>query len=346
MHRNCFDFARHLMALMVLISHHYALNGLTEPHIDGSFIYGMKHQSIGAIAVLVFFSISGYLVTKSFNRCEGMLDYAEKRVRRLFPGLIVCCAILVFLVMPIYVKSDGLPLFDKNYIKSFINGISLLQPNFPYPTAAFKHHNIINGSLWTLASEFACYFIVAIALLYSKSWKAPLTLILGVIFLQVSLISGLQDFTFYQTKFSRFLPFILVFSIGSLMAITEKSWSTTRARMIIFIVCPLIIFAISKQPEAFVIGNAAFAALVITFCTALKVDPIKGRFDISYGIYIYAWPIQQIVSNELSTGFYMGMAISLCLTIIAASLSWRFVESPFLRRRKSELQAGEQAVTG
>ena len=101
------------------------------------------------------------------------------------------------------------------------------------------------------------------------------------------------------------------------------------------IICPVIVYATSGQAEAFIIGNAAFAALVINACTIFHIDPIKGRFDISYGIYIYAWPIQQIVSKELSLNFYVEMAISLGLTIIAASLSWKFVESPFLRRRRN-----------
>jgi len=66
----------------------------------------------------------------------------------------------------------------------------------------------------------------------------------------------------------------------------------------------------------------------VTFSDAL----IKGRFDYSYGIYIYAFPVQQLCINTLNIGFYTSMILSAVVTIALASLSWHFVEKRFLFR--------------
>jgi peptidoglycan/LPS O-acetylase OafA/YrhL len=335
---NCFDLMRHIAALAVLVSHHYALSGLVEPNFSGKFIFGMNAISWGGLAVLIFFSISGYLVTKSFIRSEGFVDYMNKRTRRLFPGLIVCCAILVFLVMPFYNGNHLIAFFDPASWNSFIRSVMLLRLDFPTPVAAFKYHNIMNGSLWTLSSEFLCYVLAAIALGYSKTWRAPAVILALCIAAMLYTLESRSEFIFYQIKSARFLPFLIVFAVGSLMATTESTWNNTKSRIVLAVLSILTLIATSQTKEAYILGNIAIAVSVLAIGTSFKDRLISGKYDISYGIYIYAWPVQQIVINETGLSLYPSLLLTVAITLVLAAASWRFVEKPFLARHAPSRQ--------
>ncbi|HIG7362734.1 TPA: acyltransferase family protein, partial [Klebsiella pneumoniae] len=112
---NCFDVIRHAAAFLVMISHHFALNGLPEPKIFGS-------TKLGTLAVIIFFSISGYLITSSFINSKTTISYIKKRVLRIFPGLIACSFIMTLLIFPFFGKNHS-PIewiASVNSIKSFI----------------------------------------------------------------------------------------------------------------------------------------------------------------------------------------------------------------------------------
>lgn len=89
MRNNSFDLIRHLAALMVLVSHHYVLAGMNEPVIQG-------YNSLGGVAVLCFFAISGLLITLSYLNAASLQDYLVKRVARIFPALIVCSFVMTY----------------------------------------------------------------------------------------------------------------------------------------------------------------------------------------------------------------------------------------------------------
>lgn len=90
-------------------------------------------------------------------------------------------------------------------------------------------------------------------------------------------------------------------------------------------------------------GRFTFAVVVIGESFSEKL--VSGKFDIPYGLYIYGFPIQQIVINEVTHRFWLGMAISALLAVAAGYLSYRFVEKPFLRRsRRTRASNGTAAV--
>lgn len=100
----------------------------------------------------------------------------------------------------------------------------------------------------------------------------------------------------------------------------------------------MLIPAFPLFPEAGIaIPAYELGTLGITFTVAVIGESfseklINGKFDISYGLYIYGFPIQQIVINAVTHRFWLGMAISALLAVAAGYLSYRFVEKPFLRR--------------
>ena len=91
---NNFDFIRLVAALLVLVSHQFALQGLPEPGVQGLY-------SLGGLGVLVFFSISGYLVAQSWLNDPHWLRFAARRLLRIVPGLLVVMVACTFILGPV-----------------------------------------------------------------------------------------------------------------------------------------------------------------------------------------------------------------------------------------------------
>ncbi|EKR0237830.1 acyltransferase, partial [Shigella flexneri] len=140
MHKsNCFDTARLVAAMMVLVSHHYALSGQPEPYLFG-------FESAGGIAVIIFFSISGYLISKSAIRSDSFIDFMAKRARRIFPAL-VPCSILTYFLFGWILNDFSAEYFSHDIVRKTISSIFMSQA----PDADITSHLIhagINGSLW------------------------------------------------------------------------------------------------------------------------------------------------------------------------------------------------------
>ncbi|HAV2260216.1 TPA: acyltransferase, partial [Raoultella ornithinolytica] len=161
---NCFDVIRHAAAFLVMISHHFALNGLPEPKIFGS-------TKLGTVAVIIFFSISGYLITSSFINSQSSISYMKKRVLRIFPGLIACSFIMTFLIFPFFGENHQPTewIASINSIKSFIFFSLFGSPGSGELVNGFTNYYIFpdsaNGSLWSLKFEFFDY--IAILMIFS-----------------------------------------------------------------------------------------------------------------------------------------------------------------------------------
>jgi peptidoglycan/LPS O-acetylase OafA/YrhL len=105
-------------------------------------------------------------------------------------------------------------------------------------------------------------------------------------------------------------------------------------------------FLMPSKLELSVLGTFGITIVVAIVGESFSEKLINGKFDISYGVYIYAFPIQQIVINEMTRRFWLGMAISLVLALAAGYLSYRFVEEPFLRKKRKVHPSQDIAMAG
>ncbi|HIB6174896.1 TPA: acyltransferase family protein [Klebsiella variicola subsp. variicola] len=330
-HDNSFDVIRLLSALLVLFSHHFALSGFKEPSIIG--------LSLGRIAVIIFFGISGYLITQSAVRTNGFKGFIKKRALRIFPALFLC-AFFIYFVLGFFLQPSMVLSFPT--IKSFIRLI-LLRGADPMSMAdGFIYPNAINGSLWTLFMEFSCYVILG-GLVYFLGGRKSIYFVSLVFFLLLFVFSyvevssnflpiGLERFIPFATSF---IPFATSFFCGSIIYLNNHH-VLSRKVFLYFIASSFILFFIFFNTRLI----SVLAYLYIPFFTILtgnliKENIISGRFDYSYGIYIYAFPVQQIIINYTNFGFYKGMMLSIFITFILASLSWNLVEKRFIYKNKS-----------
>src|ERR1700743_3700077 len=124
--QNCFDPIRHFAAFLVLFSHHFALSGRPEPAFP-------SWDTLGFVAVAIFFATSGFFMPQSYASSGNFLAFLAKRCRRIFPGLLVCCFIMVYVIGAVFTKSDLIPyLFDKEQAGTFLS-FAVLQGR-PIPT--------------------------------------------------------------------------------------------------------------------------------------------------------------------------------------------------------------------
>ncbi|NMX27114.1 acyltransferase [Pseudomonas sp. WS 5406] len=323
-HNNCFDLIRHIAALSVLYCHHFAISGLPEPSIPGM-------MTLGGFAVLVFFSVSGYLVAKSFLRCDGFMDFFARRSLRIFPAYIACCFLMVYALGYAYTNSPASNFFfSHSNIDAFLSYIVFVYPSLPNIFEGYHLNLAINGSIWTLAVEFICYLLLAVVLLLARTYKSVLVAIAALAVSYMWLSTNANTINVWSVPAYLVTSFGSTFFVGALLALTEKSWNTRKVKAWLVGACALIMFAVYGRAEAMITWHLLTPIIIVLLGVSFSERLIAGKFDISYGIYIYAFPIQQVMVNATGLGFYSSMAASFFATIIFASISWAAIEKPAL----------------
>ncbi|MGN6738350.1 acyltransferase family protein [Dyella sp.] len=282
--RNNFDALRLMGAFLVLVSHQFALSGRWEPRLVGD-------HSFGNLGVLIFFSISGYLVTSSWLNDPNMLRFAARRTLRMAPALCVSMPLTWAVIAAL-----GLTGFPDN------------------------PRHLTNGSLWTIKYEVACYALLLVAGVATR--RASLVLAAGLF--------GYFALSGWQSGNTILAYFGLYFAAGSLL----RAYPYLRKLLptLLFMVTgyALIHMHQTKLGLAFVVPPLTIA-IGLRSWPGLRDIPKIG--DLSYGIYIYAWPVQQIGVALLGrqTPYLELLSITVPVTLALATASWHLVEKKALR---------------
>lgn len=334
---NNFTAVRLLMAWLVLYGHSYAI---TKTGIDPiSQWLGGGSVWIGALAVNGFFAISGFLVSASLQN-RSLVDFVVARILRVYPAIIVLILTTVFVLGPLLTTFTLSNYFTHQWTLGYLNNISLWSIDFRLP-GVFDNNprpNSINGSLWSLPAEIRCYIGLAIIGFFVKPLDrlktnaALLLVLIGCIFYYntMPLFSGLP-------RFQRPLMFFIV---GCLVYV-NRSLVPLNGALVAGLIALVVIAkhtGTSTSTFNFLICVAFLYSLVFAvFGTPyLNLDKLG---DWSYGVYIYAWPIQQLVWQEGQSA----LANTVFATIIVlplSALSWTYLESPALRLKSKRVIIG------
>lgn len=330
--RNNFDAIRLLAALLVVAGHSWALKGQADPRVLGA--------PASYLGVCIFFIISGYLVTDSWQRDPRALPFFLKRSLRIFPALAVVVVASTFVLGPLITQLSIAQYLSSPVLVEYLRCIALyISFNLPGTFVANPVPNAVNGSLWSLPVEFACYVTVPLAayVIRAPERRALAVGVLGAIggLLSVYVWAyGLNiRFIFYATDWIS-APFVMVYffagacirllgdkiplridvAIAGLVAITALYAFTGK------FIPPIYWFVLSYAIITF--GHASF-----------PITRNAAQYgDFSYGVYLYAFPVQQTViqycpwANPLVV-FALASIASLAL----AALSWHLIEHPALR---------------
>ncbi|CAD6055048.1 TPA: acyltransferase family protein [Escherichia coli] len=332
---NCFDLIRLLAALMVIISHHAGMMG-----------YKMSHPAdwlpMDSFYVFIFISLSGYLVTNSFMNSDSYIHYLSKRIRRVFPALIFCCFVCTYILIPFWESSPYSYITSGDTFSGFLNMSIMHGLSIPNAENVYGRHTYANAPLWTLAYEFFLYIIVGMILCMSKTWKAPAITLALSLFVMCLPKDMTKDINTYGVQIYILAKFGIGFSVGSLMYITRSVWDSKELKLGMFVCCAVVLFAlIGKNADMNVAGRVVVAIMTIIIGVSFKDRILNGRLDISYGMYIWAWPIQAIVVGQIKIPFWYSLLLTLTITILAATFSRKYIEEPFLSKRSKQSQREE-----
>lgn len=345
---NFLDPIRLGLALAVMVGHSFDLVAGVS-HADPIGQLSHRATSISSLAVDGFFCISGFLIAASFLRSRGWRDYLARRVRRIYPAFafanLLPPVLVPLLLLPVlfgFAFVSNLSV-GKQVAFSLIN-TALLEPFDPLHPFTLNPSPILNGSLWTIRYEFTCYLLSGVVLMAPKGRR--LLAAIALLALTTALRARFPGHSQLASWFSSHLPSLLEqvwqrffgdFAAG--MALFLNRERVPRSRPLAALAFVALVVALVFPTLLPVVVPLALTYLLF-FIAFAQPNALIGHFqrmgDLSYGTYLYAFPVQQTVIMVLGPGASSPLAVlslSLAPTLLLASGSWVLVERWFLRRR-------------
>jgi len=338
---NNFDLLRILFAWFVIVSHSYVLNG--DGATDPLFVATNSTFLFSFIGVKGFFIISGYLIFKSMVVSTSIFEYLVKRVLRIFPALAV--VLLVTLAAVYFIYPNNMPPFfsNKEVYAYFLGNIILFKPHF-FISGIFAGlpSSAINGSLWTIEYEFFFYLFILLFFYFRSNKKILKALLVIVVALFLMVRLAFYDWT-VQTHF--FIPLEPLFDLGpyflmgSLLSCFD--FDTMPAKNALAAVLSLVLVAsvYFKIGHTVVYFTLPFLVIYVgkqTSKLATWVHTTMG--DPSYGIYLYAFPLQQLIIYWYRPSTLVLFVASTIGAFVFGYLSWIFIEKKALALKQYFLQ--------
>jgi peptidoglycan/LPS O-acetylase OafA/YrhL len=344
---NNLDFLRFFLASIVIYCHCYILYYGTEDTVEPLWVFSHGQMSIGTLAVNFFFILSGFLIYQSWENTDSPLSYFLKRVLRIYPGFVVASLLCVLVIGPFGTSDFFTP---KGYWNEYYhrldawkvlrNILMLKEVEVPWSFNNLPVANVVNGSMWTIRYEFYCYLLVMLfgsLRLFRFRWFN-----LGVFGVAMLLYAIQEYFEVYYYNWQElgiwgkpdFMPrFVMYFFSGILFY--QFRALIPRIRSLFFLsifICVLSAWFFEGLLFTLPVFGA-YAIFYLAFSLHFRLYKWARFGDFSYGIYLYAWPIQQllILFFEPYMNVWNLFSSATLLSVFMGFLSWNAVEKPFLR---------------
>ncbi len=307
---NNLNILRFIAAVCVIVSHSIPLSRGGD-YADGLSVYTGGRLSLGGVAVGLFFVTGGYLIAKSAETKKNFKNYFTARCIRIFPELIFVTVILALLAGPVFsVLTPSNYYKDMGTWKYLLNCIFVLQHNLPGVFVENIYGATVNGPLWTLPVEFMCYIMCfcAYKLKFFSQKKFKYTIPLAV-------LAGIISTCFFNTFMIAVIRPVLLFYIGMGMYVYRNKIVLEQKMGILSI----ILFIISILLKADIIAMYFFFPYMvyyIAFGIKYKYDSFGQKWEISYGMYLWGWPVGQTLC--MLFGGQMNWVVNMILTLFIA----------------------------
>lgn len=336
---NNFNLLRLVAAVSVIFSHAHEIIGDGHDYLHQWFGY-----SGGWVAVSAFFSISGFLIYLSMTRGQSIRNFLIARCLRIFPGLWVMLLISIITLGSLISSKPMLDFFSSSDTLFYVLGNGgLYFPKYQLPGVfnGLPLDGVVNGSLWTLRFEFTCYLIVLILyvsglLKTERRFVAFTSIYLFFHFAYLaysSKIGRLDNLLYDGSDASKLYRLFFAFFLGMVVA---RYIHVLRVQFWMIPVSLLICWA-SWGTALFMSSIILFIAIFLFWVAFLQVEwlvPFRSMHDYSYGIYVYAFPVQQVFQAIFPQhDAIWNSLLSLIATVPLAAMSWHFIESPCLRMK-------------
>jgi peptidoglycan/LPS O-acetylase OafA/YrhL len=340
---NSLNAWRLVLATGVILWHSWPITGR-------QIAFEPAHQLLRDVWVDGFFAISGFLITWSWFRNPRLRDYLLARGLRLLPAFWVCLIVIAFIIAPVAVAiQGGAPmslLFSSAPVEYVLNNSALMlrQNDIAGTPTGVPLTGEWDTSLWTLYWEALCYVLIAVlgvTGLLRRRWTVPLLFALAVAWSvkapmmnwlvempagQKPPVDEAAELLIAQAAAARFA---IMFLAGALI---YQFRHLIPARWWVVAVCVGVVLGASLLPNYRVLAALPLAYALIVSGALVQHSRLRLRTDLSYGVYIYAFPVQQLLMI-CGLGFLAPPAFAMLatfLTLPLAALSWFLIEKPAL----------------
>lgn len=342
--RNSYDAIRLAAAYLVMVSHGWALLGMLEK----DFVWRLTKQGFSAswLGLAAFFSLSGFLIDRSSLNSADWKSFARRRFLRLWPGLAVVIIFVTFVIGPIFSSFGPVSYFSSAQSWLYLAGLSIWGLRWKLP-GSFPGNPLpeVNGSLWTLPYEAALYFVSWNIRSPSNTWRKllPFVLFATLLLTRCFAYEEVKGIGFRPMLMSvhRLLDFGLFYLAGSCI---QRAWAY-RARLWWIFGVLLVVWLFSlgmetiRRPLDFIV--LPLGVILLGSIPIPPLDRVAKFGDFSYGVYIWGFPVQQILvhcfgANNL-TPFSLAVMGFICVLPIAFA-SWHLIEKRALSRKNVEIK--------
>lgn len=336
---NNFLIIRLLAATAVVVGHSFALSYLEcVSCTDPALLLGLS-VPIHSLGVEIFFMVSGFLIAASGER-NGARDFYLARALRIMPGLLVCLLLMAFVLGPVATTMPLAEYFSKGQVYRYVYSPLLIfkDAQFVLPGVNFtpRFHGVsVNGSLWTIPLEMRMYLVLGALVLVARISRGSMA---GLTLAALVIALGLHTL---HPAFAEY-PFKLVVCFLAGSAFYACRAVIPHAGLLLLAGVGLFLLSKGGRFEVFACAILTlYGTLYFAYCPQVQMPAWVQ--DYSYGIYLYAFPIQQVLAGAMPwAGPYWLMLASVPTSWLAGYVSWRLVEKPALALRNRLSRAGSQ----
>jgi peptidoglycan/LPS O-acetylase OafA/YrhL len=327
---NNFNLIRVIAAFAVLVTHSFVLTGNREPFLK---VLGM---TLGTWALDIFFLISGFLVTSSLLSRQSTVEFLWSRILRIYPALFMMVFLTVFLLGPSFTNLPLATYFSlpETYVylakcTSLIVGIARTLPGvFNGPL-----NQPVNGSIWSLQVEVYLYASLALLWLFLRVMGQDRTIIFKVIVVawaSAAVVLLFADHFYFHTADRvisiciRLVPFFFVGAAFYVLRhyVVLSHW--------VFYTLVAGLLASTSNKDLFLVVyvfSIGYIVFFLAYVPSSLVRRYNKRGDYSYGLFLYAWPVQQSIA-AMMPGISSGkmIVISGAVSFLLAVFSWHILE--------------------
>lgn len=330
-HPHGFDYLRILLAWCVLFFHSFPLTGLR----------GAPFAQLGELTVPSFFALAGFLIAGSLERSRTVAGFFTLRAVRLGPALAFEIMLSALILGPLLTTAALGDYFSAPEFRAyFLNLIGW--PHYDLP-GVFADHPMrqVNGQLWTLPWDLFCYAGVALLAVIGLIRRPKL--VLALLIAVVAARTAMAFVPATRGMWSAGAKLAVAFSAGLTLYLFRDRVPRSLPLML---GCFVLVWLTSAR-----MPTANFAMLPLAYATIWlgQLDPpatwIAGKADYSYGVYLFAFPLQQGVQTvPMLQVWYLNVAVATLLALGFAAISWHLVERPALRRKHMAVAAVERVL--
>lgn len=331
-----FDHIRLAAAVTVLLHH---ARGLQYSNVqdDPLLHYTAGFMDFGRLAVVVFFAISGFLVTPGLLRSGSVLNYGVNRSVRIFPGLLVNVALTILILGPCLTTYSLWSYFGdpRTYLYAK-NILTLMVDHLPGVTAANGEPASVNGALWTLHFEVLCYVMLGLLGLLGFLRHRWLVLALWcasyVTYVAVGLHPTLASSM--PARFWTFLSLYVYFGCGALLYLYSAHIPLSKVLAAAALGALLVVLPLGGGP---IVMPICLPYLIVFGGLSSLPGKMPIAHDLSYGVYLIHEPVILAFSFMFPNMhvWWVGAVGVFLVTMILAYTSWIFVEEPALSHKKA-----------